>query len=139
MLPIGGSDQGHMPIMLHERTQDARDPFAVERDRAISLKPLRLDCGLDLTPFDIAYMTYGRLNADKSNAILVCHALTGDQYVASEHPVTGKPGWWETHDRPWQADRHQPLLRHLLERAWRLSRLDRAGLDQPCNGQSLWP
>ena len=36
------------------------------------------------------------LNAAKSNAILVCHALTGDQYVASEHPVTGKPGWWET-------------------------------------------
>ncbi|HEX4371391.1 MAG TPA: homoserine O-acetyltransferase [Rhizomicrobium sp.] len=57
-------------------------------------KPLKLDCGRTLSPFSIAYMTYGTLNSAKSNAILVCHALTGDQFVASEHPVTGKPGWW---------------------------------------------
>ena len=44
---------------------------------------------------EIAYETYGELNADKLNAVLVCHALTGDQYVASPHPITGKPGWWE--------------------------------------------
>jgi len=56
---------------------------------------LRLDCGADLGPFTIAYQTYGTLNEDKSNAILVCHALTGDQFVAETHPVTGKPGWWE--------------------------------------------
>jgi homoserine O-acetyltransferase len=58
--------------------------------------PLPLDCGRDLTPFTVAYMTYGALNADKSNAILICHALTGDQFVASDHPKTGKPGWWIT-------------------------------------------
>src|ERR1700759_1437979 len=58
--------------------------------------PLRLDCGVDFGPFTIAYQTYGALNADKSNAILVCHALTGDQHVFNEHPVTGKAGWWET-------------------------------------------
>ena len=57
-------------------------------------KPLQLDCGRTLSPFSIAYMTYGTLNPAKSNAILICHALTGDQFVASEHPVTGKPGWW---------------------------------------------
>ncbi len=57
--------------------------------------PLRLDCGEMLAPFRIAYTTYGQLNADRSNAILICHALTGDQYVASDSPVTGKPGWWE--------------------------------------------
>ncbi|MFO7297327.1 MAG: homoserine O-acetyltransferase [Pseudomonadota bacterium] len=59
-------------------------------------EPLLLDCGQTLAPFDQAYQTYGELNADKSNAILVCHALTGDQHVANRHPVTGKPGWWET-------------------------------------------
>ncbi|MGL4488632.1 MAG: homoserine O-acetyltransferase MetX [Rhizobiaceae bacterium] len=59
-------------------------------------KPLRLDAGVDLAPFQIAYQTYGELNADKTNAILVCHALTGDQHVANTHPVTGKPGWWES-------------------------------------------
>jgi homoserine O-acetyltransferase len=41
-------------------------------------------------------MTYGVLNAAKSNAVLICHALTGDQFVASDHPITGKPGWWTT-------------------------------------------
>ena len=56
--------------------------------------PLRLDCGVELGPFTMAYQTYGELNADRSNVVLVCHALTGDQYVASTHPVTGKPGWW---------------------------------------------
>ena len=57
--------------------------------------PLPLDSGQELAHVDIAYETYGALNADKSNAILICHALTGDQYVASTHPITGKPGWWE--------------------------------------------
>ncbi len=57
---------------------------------------LTLDCGKTIAPLTVAYMTYGRLNADKSNAVLVCHALTGDQFAASAHPVTGKPGWWDT-------------------------------------------
>ena len=57
-------------------------------------KPLQLDSGGALVDFQIAYQTYGTLNADRSNAILVCHALTGDQHVASTNPVTGKPGWW---------------------------------------------
>ena len=56
--------------------------------------PLPLDSGQGLSPVEIAYETYGELNADKSNAILICHALTGDQFVASPHPITGKPGWW---------------------------------------------
>lgn len=58
------------------------------------LGPVRLDSGAEFAPVDFAYETYGSLNADKSNAILICHALTGDQYVASRHPVTGKDGWW---------------------------------------------
>ncbi len=61
-----------------------------------SSEPLPLECGRQLVPFEIAYQTYGALNAERSNAVLVCHALTGDQHVANRHPITGKPGWWET-------------------------------------------
>jgi homoserine O-acetyltransferase len=57
-------------------------------------QPLLLDSGHRIDFLQIAYQTYGTLDADKSNAILICHALTGDQHVANEHPVTGKPGWW---------------------------------------------
>jgi len=56
---------------------------------------LTLDSGATLSPINVGYEVYGTLNADRSNAILICHALTGDQYVASTHPITGKPGWWE--------------------------------------------
>ncbi len=58
-------------------------------------EPLRLACGVEFGPFTTAYQTYGALNADKTNAILVCQALTADQYAAGIHPVTGKPGWWD--------------------------------------------
>lgn len=57
--------------------------------------PLPLDSGKVLAPVTLAYQTYGNLADDKGNAILVCHATSGDQYVASRNPVTGKPGWWE--------------------------------------------
>jgi homoserine O-acetyltransferase/O-succinyltransferase len=73
-----------------EATTPSSDYIDVAEDR-----PLRLDCDKLLSPFRIAYTTYGKLNAAKSNAVLVAHALTMDQYVASPHPVTGKPGWWE--------------------------------------------
>ena len=79
--------------------ETARAPLAaagITHDRAVFPEGLALDCGAVLKPLVVAYRTYGRLNDAKSNAILVCHALTGDQYVAETHPVTGKPGWWET-------------------------------------------
>ncbi|MDE2577091.1 MAG: homoserine O-acetyltransferase [Rhodospirillales bacterium] len=56
---------------------------------------LALECGVVVRPLVVAYRSYGTLNAERSNAVLVCHALTGDQYVAEAHPLTGKPGWWE--------------------------------------------
>ncbi|MBK8009015.1 MAG: homoserine O-acetyltransferase [Rhizobiales bacterium] len=59
-------------------------------------KPLKLDAGVELSPYQVAYQTYGELNADRSNAILICHALTGDQHVHNVHPVTGKEGWWDS-------------------------------------------
>ena len=56
--------------------------------------PLKLTCGTKIKNFPIAYQTYGKLNDEASNAILICHALTGDQYVASKNPITKKDGWW---------------------------------------------
>ena len=68
----------------------------VEHQQALFAEGLALDCGQLLESFALAYCTYGALNAARSNAILVCHALTGDQYVAGRQPLTGKPGWWES-------------------------------------------
>ncbi|HWE99589.1 MAG TPA: homoserine O-acetyltransferase [Caulobacteraceae bacterium] len=59
-------------------------------------RPLRLDGGGVLQRLDIAYQTYGALNEQRSNAILICHALTSDQYVASPHPTSGRRAWWST-------------------------------------------
>jgi homoserine O-acetyltransferase len=78
------------------RAQEAESPRESLVVRFGADRPLKLDSGIALSPFQIAYKTYGQLNAQRSNAILICHALTGDQHVASVHPVTGKNGWWET-------------------------------------------
>ena len=57
-------------------------------------KPLKLDCGQTINDYPLAYETYGSLNEKKDNAILVCHALTGDQFVTGLNPITKKDGWW---------------------------------------------
>jgi homoserine O-acetyltransferase len=61
----------------------------------VTFADFALESGVTLARMTAAYRTYGTLNAARSNAILVCHALTGDQYVAERHPITGKPGWWD--------------------------------------------
>ncbi|MDX2209263.1 MAG: homoserine O-acetyltransferase [Sphingopyxis sp.] len=67
----------------------------LEHQHLVLPNPLRLDGGAELAGVVVAYQAYGTLNAARDNAILLCHALTMDQYVASPHPVTGKPGWWD--------------------------------------------
>jgi len=93
---------------------DTPHSFVVRFDAS---SPLAMDCGIDFAPFSIAYQTYGVLNAERSNAILVCHALTGDQHVANIHPVTGKAGWWETMvgpGRPIDTDRFFVICSNVL-------------------------
>ena len=59
--------------------------------------PIKLSCGMTLDNFELIYETYGKLNKNKDNAILVCHALTGNQHVAGRHKKTDKhPGWWDS-------------------------------------------
>jgi homoserine O-acetyltransferase len=98
--PESGTEHGHQP----------RVRLAVDR-------PMPLDCGVRLQDFPVAYQTYGALNADRSNAILLCHALTGDQYVIGGNPVTGKPGWWEIMvgpGRPIDTDRFFVICSNVL-------------------------
>ena len=57
-------------------------------------KTLKLDCGKEISNFPLAYETYGNLNEKKDNAILIFHALTGDQYASGINPITKKEGWW---------------------------------------------
>ena len=70
---------------------------AADEGEHITLKGvgLTLDCGVVLDDVTLAYRSYGTLNAKKSNAILICHALTGDQHPYGNNPLTGKTGWWD--------------------------------------------
>ena len=66
-------------------------------------KPLVLDCKKTVKDFPLAYETYGSLNKNKDNAILIFHALTGDQFVSGTNPITKKDGWWVTAVGPGKA------------------------------------
>ena len=71
--------------------------YKIENIKQITVtKPLKLDCGQTIKDFPIAYETYGKLNEKKNNAILIFHALSGDQFVTGTNPVTNKNGWWNT-------------------------------------------
>ncbi len=93
-----------MHSLIAPRSRPAHIPLAMDQSPA-QTEPkhqtvtfadgLSLDCGRTLASLTVAYRCYGTLNDARSNAILICHALTGDQYVADVNPVTGKPGWWD--------------------------------------------
>src|SRR5690349_2584314 len=108
-----------LPLRLSRAEMSAPvAPFPqVDHQRAVFADGLALDCGITIAPLAVAWRGYGRLNAARSNAILVCHALTGDQYVAEPHPLTGRAGWWESivgPGKPLDTDRYFILCANVL-------------------------
>jgi homoserine O-acetyltransferase/O-succinyltransferase len=79
--------------------------------------PVKLDGGAVLTDVEVAYQTYGTLNVAKTNVVLICHALTLDQHVANDHPITGREGWWQTlvgSGKPIDTDRFFVICQNVL-------------------------
>src|SRR3954449_3783875 len=70
---------------------------------SVRFDSLSLDNGTVLSPVEVAYESYGTLNAAKTNAILVLHAFSGDAHAAGISPETGKPGWWDNMIGPGKA------------------------------------
>jgi len=79
---------------MKEKEKDSQNNGFAEEVILGENDPLQLSSGDILSPFKVAYKSWGKLNSDKSNAILVCHALTGDQYARGKNPLTNKDGWW---------------------------------------------
>ena len=76
----------------------AADSVGIVEPKKISIgEPLALSCGRTLSDYELVYETYGELNANKSNAVLICHALSGSHHAAGyyQDDESGKPGWWE--------------------------------------------
>src|SRR3569833_952768 len=97
---MGGVKSEPSPaISADERSHEVDHPSSLVAHFGAD-QPLPLDCGVNLSPFQIAYQTYGELDAARSNAILICHALTLDQHDTKEQPQTDKPGKKENKDGP---------------------------------------
>ena len=88
-----------MPVIMPVDSVGLVSPTTLHIDN-----PITLDCGRSLPSYDLIYETYGELNANKSNAILICHALSGDHHAAGYHDMEDKkPGWWDSAIGPGKA------------------------------------
>jgi homoserine O-acetyltransferase len=100
--------------------------------------PLTLRSGAVLPGFDLMYETYGTLNGARSNAVLVCPALSGHHHAAGVHAdAPDNAGWWDNLIGPGKPLDTDEVLRHQREQSRRLSRFDRAGQPQPRHRPAL--
>jgi len=92
--------QGDLQDQKHSGHQS---PLGVTRTETVTLSGIRTQSGFTFEQVDVSYQTLGVLSPARDNAILVCHALSGDAHVAGVHPETGRPGWWDFHVGPGKA------------------------------------
>lgn len=82
----------------------SKDSIGIVKTQSVHIRqPLKLACGVVLPEHKLVYETYGELNADRSNGILLCHALSGDHHAAGFHEGDSRPGWWEHYVGPGKA------------------------------------
>ena len=97
----------------------------------------KFENGKTLGPVTLAYETYGLLNTEKSNAILILHAFSGDAHAAGVHENINDTGWWDEMIGPRQGIRHEQIFYYLLECDRRLQGVNRAVFHQSENRKAL--
>lgn len=89
-----------MSTATDEGYEETAGSVGITRARKVTLfeppDALKLECGRSLAPIEVAYETYGELNEARDNAVLICHALSGDAHAAGYHDESDRsPGWWD--------------------------------------------
>jgi homoserine O-acetyltransferase/O-succinyltransferase len=95
-----GIEQGDLQ---DQKIKDYTSELGVTHTHSVVLPGLKTQSGYVFDEIEVSYQTLGKLSQDKDNAILVCHALSGDAHVAGIHSKTGRPGWWDYHVGPGKA------------------------------------
>ena len=90
---------------MSSKTSESQSPFdnsvgLVKPQTVVIEQPLKLACGVVLPSHTLVYETYGALNTNKTNAILICHALSGNHHAAGLYDGDSKPGWWDHYIGP---------------------------------------
>ncbi len=90
-------DQGDLQ---DQKISSYRSPLGVTHTQTATIEDLTTESGFRFDQLEVSYQTLGTLSPARDNAILICHALSGDAHVAGTNPKTGRPGWWDYHVGP---------------------------------------